>query len=261
MKPQIPYPLTTDFSGKTVCITGATAGIGLACVEAFIAAGATVIGTGRRQERLDVLAAQHGASFIPLRLDVTDRAAVFKALAGEQVDILVNNAGLGLGLDRADHASLDDWETMVDTNIKGVMYCTKTVLPEMVARGQGHIINIGSTAGTYAYAGSNVYGATKAFIERFSMNLRIDLLGMPIRVTNIEPGMVETDFSTVRFKGDAAKAKGVYAGTTPLTAQDVAQNVLWVASLPAHVNINRIELMPTCQSPGGPVVAREGQDK
>ena len=156
MKPQTPYPLTTDFSGKTVCITGATAGIGLACAEVFIAAGATVIGTGRRQERLDALAKQHGAAFIPLRLDVTDRAAVFKALAGEQIDILVNNAGLGLGLDRADHASLDDWETMVDTNIKGVMYCTKTVLPEMGAPPAPKVIR------SVAFRSSPLRGLTRA---------------------------------------------------------------------------------------------------
>lgn len=251
------YPLTTDFTGTTVCVTGATSGIGLACAEAFLALGATVIATGRRKERLDALAQEHGDKVIPLQLDVTDREAVFSTLVGEQVDILVNNAGLALGLERADHASLDDWETMVDTNIKGVLYCTKTLLPEMVARGHGHIINLGSIAGTYPYAGGNVYGATKAFLEQFSLNLRADLVGMPIRVTNIEPGMVETDFSEVRFKGDAERAAQVYAGSTPLTAEDIAQAVLWCASLPAHVNINRLEVMPTCQAPSGPKVAQQ----
>ena len=258
MMTQTPYPLATDFSGKTVCITGATAGIGLACAEAFIAAGATVIGTGRRKERLDAIAAKHGASFVPLQLDVTDRDGVFSALAGEQVDILVNNAGLALSLSGADHANLDDWEVMVDTNIKGVLYCTKTLLPEMVARKQGHIINIGSVAGTYPYPGSSVYGATKAFLQQFSLNLRADLIGSPIRVTNIEPGMVQTDFSTVRFKGDAERANNIYAGAEPLRAEDIAQNVLWVASLPPHVNINRIEVMPICQAPASLAIARTG---
>lgn len=251
-----PYPLTTDFTGITVCITGATAGIGLACAEAFLAHGATVIATGRRQERLDAMAAKHGDKLIPLRLDVTDREAVFSTLVGEQVDILVNNAGLALGLERADHASLDDWEVMIDTNIKGVLYCTKTLLPEMIARGHGHIINLGSIAGTYPYAGGNVYGATKAFIEKFTLNLKADLLGTPLRVTNIEPGMVETEFSQQRFKGDEARAEAVYANTTPLTAEDIAQSVLWCASLPAHVNINRLEVMPVSQAPAAPAVSR-----
>lgn len=252
-----PYPLTTDFSGKTVCITGVTAGIGLACAEAFMAAGATVLGTGRRTERLDALVAKHGEQFIACPLDVTNREAVFKALAGEQVDILVNNAGLALGLESADHGNLDEWEIMIDTNIKGVLYCTKTLLPEMVARGHGHIINIGSIAGSYSYPGGAVYGATKAFIERFSLSLRADLVGKPIRVTNIEPGLVQTDFSQVRFKGDTEKANALYANTVPLTAQDIAQHVFWAASLPAHVNVNRIEVMPTVQAPSALTVARD----
>lgn len=251
-----PYPLTTDFSGVTVCITGATAGIGLACAEAFLALGATVIATGRRKERLDALVQEYGDKVIPLQLDVTDRESVFATLVGEQVDILINNAGMALGLERADHANLDDWEAMIDTNIKGVLYCTKTLLPEMIARGHGHIINLGSIAGTYPYAGGNVYGATKAFLEKFSLNLRADLVETGVRVTNIEPGMVETEFSERRFKGDKARAAEVYAGSTPLTAQDIAQSVLWCASLPAHVNINRLEVMPTCQAPAGPKVAR-----
>lgn len=252
-----PYPLTTDFSGLTVCITGATSGIGLACAEAFIAAGATVLGTGRRKERLDALTAQHGKAFVPIWLDVTDSNAVFDKLAGEQVDILVNNAGLALGLADAVHADLADWETMIDTNIKGVLYCTKTVLPEMQVRKHGHIINIGSIAGTYPYPCGNVYGATKAFIKQFSLNLRADLLGTPIRVTNVEPGLVHTAFSEVRFKGDTERAEEMYKNTQPLTAEDIAQTVLWAASLPPHVNINRIEVMPTTQASAALSVARD----
>ncbi|MCH2545988.1 MAG: SDR family NAD(P)-dependent oxidoreductase [Alphaproteobacteria bacterium] len=251
------YPLTTDFTGIVVCITGATAGIGLACAEAFLESGASVIGTGRRKERLDVIAKKYGNAFTPLVLDVTRRDDVFSALAGEQVDILVNNAGLALGLEKAAHGSLEDWETMIDTNIKGVLYCTKTLLPEMVARNHGHIINIGSIAGTYPYPGGNVYGATKAFLKQFSLNLRADLLGKPIRVTNIEPGMVHTEFSKVRFKDDDARAEALYEGVAALTAQDIAQNVLWAASLPTHVNINRIEVMPTQQASAPLAVHRE----
>lgn len=246
-----------DFTGKTVLITGATSGIGKACAEAFLAAGANIIATGRREALLKELADAHPDKVTPLVLDITDKAAVEKAFARLAPDILVNNAGLALGLDRADKVPLEDWETMVDTNIKGVLYATHSLLQGMVARNTGHIINIGSIAGSYFYPGGNVYGGTKAFIKQFSLNLRADLIGTAIRVTNIEPGMVETDFSTVRYKGDTEKAKNVYAGANALTAQDIAQSVFWSASLPAHVNINRIEVMPTSQASAALAVARK----
>lgn len=250
------YPIQ-DFSGKTVLVTGATSGIGKACAEAFLKAGASVIATGRREALLKELADAYAGKVTTLVLDITDKAAVEAAFTKLSPDVLVNNAGLALGLERADAAALEDWETMVDTNIKGVLYATRTLLPNMVARGMGHIINIGSIAGSYAYPGGNVYGATKAFIKQFSLNLRADLVGTPIRVTNIEPGMVETDFSAVRFKGDTEKAGSVYAGANALTAEDIAQAVFWSASLPAHVNINRIEVMPVSQASAALNVARK----
>ena len=186
-------------------------------------------------------------------LDVRDRFAVEAALAElpaafADIDVLVNSAGLALGLEPAHKADLDDWECMVDTNVKGLMYMTRGVLPGMVARRRGHVINIGSIAGTYPYPGGNVYGGTKAFVEQFSLNLRADLAGTGVRVTNIEPGMCETEFSLVRFKGDVERSAQVYRGTTPLSAEDIAECIVWTAALPAHVNINRLEVMPTCQS-------------
>ena len=250
------YPMTTDFSDYTVCVTGATSGIGKASAEAFLAAGATVIATGRRKDRLAELKAVHGDKLIPIELEVTDRNAVFAALGNLKVDILVNNAGMALGIEPADKASLDDWEAMVDTNIKGVLYVTKALLPGMLDNGRGHIINMGSIAGTYPYPGSNVYGGTKAFLEQFSLNLRAELLGKPIRVSNIEPGLVQTEFSEKRFRGNSEKADALYADTAPLTAQDIAQSVFWCASLPAHMNINRIEIMPVVQASAALTVVR-----
>jgi 3-hydroxy acid dehydrogenase / malonic semialdehyde reductase len=244
-----------------VLVTGATAGFGAAIARRFVAAGAQVIAAGRRRERLDALAAELGERLLPLPLDVSDRAQVDAALAGlpaafAKVEVLVNNAGLALGLEPADQASLDDWETMIDTNVKGVVYLTRALLPGMVARGRGHVINIGSTAGRYPYPGGNVYGASKAFVRQFSLNLRADLAGRGVRVTDIEPGMSGgTEFSTVRL-GDEAKAAAIYAGLQPLTAEDVAEAVFWSASLPAHVNINIIEMMPSCQAPGPLKVVR-----
>jgi 3-hydroxy acid dehydrogenase/malonic semialdehyde reductase len=169
---------------------------------------------------------------------------------------LVNNAGLALGIERAHEASLDEWETMIDTNVKGLVYCTRALLPGMVARDAGHVINLGSAAGSHPYPGGNVYGATKAFVHQLSLNLRADLVGTRVRVTSVEPGMVETRFSVTRFRGDQAKADAVYAGMTPLSAEDVAEIVLFCADRPPHVNVNRIEIMPTQQAFGPFAVAR-----
>lgn len=242
---------------KTILITGATSGYGLTITTLAIQEGARVIAAGRSEEKLQALGQQFPESQLhPLLMDVTDKAAVQNAIAAllaewASIDALVNNAGLALGLEPAHRCSLEQWETMVDTNIKGVMYCTHAVLPGMVERERGHIVNIGSMAGTYPYPGGNVYGATKAFVEQFSLNMRADLLGTRVRVTNVEPGLsAETDFSVVRFGGDRAKAAEVYKGTEPLLPQDIAECVVWVLSLPEHVNINRLEVMPTCQATG-----------
>jgi 3-hydroxy acid dehydrogenase / malonic semialdehyde reductase len=244
-------------------VTGATAGFGAAIARQFLADGHSVVAAGRRIERLEALVAEFGASRVHgVQLDVRDRGAVEQALGMlpegfAAIDLLVNNAGLALGLDPAQKADLDAWETMIDTNVKGLIYVTRAVLPGMVARGRGHIVNLGSTAATYPYPGGNVYGATKAFVRQFSLNLRADLTGTPIRVTDIEPGLVGgTEFSTIRFGGDAARAAGVYAGANALTAEDVAEAVHWVATLPPRVNINAIEMMPVSQSFGPLTVSR-----
>lgn len=240
---------------RTIVITGVTAGFGRATAALFIKEGWNVVGTGRRKQRLDALSAEWGTSFLPLELDMRDRDAVSAALGHlpapwSEPDVLVNNAGLALGLAPSQEASLDDWETMIDTNIKGMLYATNALLPGMVARNRGHIVNLGSIAGTYPYPGGNVYGGTKAFVKQFSLNLRTDLLGTAVRVTNIEPGLCETEFSVVRFKGDQAKADKVYEGTRPIVAEDIAETVRWVTHLPDHVNINRLEVMPVCQASG-----------
>lgn len=249
---------------KTLLITGATGGYGRAMTALAIAQGARVIAAGRSAEKLKALEGQHPQdSLLPLLMDVADKDAVQAAVAGlppqwAAIDGLVNNAGLALGLEPAHRCSLEQWETMVDTNIKGVIYCTHAILPGMVTRGRGHIVNIGSMAGTYPYPGGNVYGATKAFVEQFSLNLRADLLGTRVRVTNVEPGLsAETDFSVVRFGGDRAKAAEVYKGTEPLLPQDIAECVVWALSLPEHVTISRIEVMPTCQATGPLAVWRQ----
>lgn len=239
---------------KTIVITGATSGFGRACAEIFAADGWQLVLCGRRRERLLELeeklgkAAVHCACFDVRRLAEVEAMAAGLPENFSSVDVLLNSAGLALGLNPAQTADLDDWERMVDTNIKGLFYMTRLLLPKMVERKQGHIINIGSVAGTWPYPGGNTYGATKAFVAQFSNNLRCDLHGSGVRVTNIEPGLAETEFSVVRFRGDQAKADAVYAGTKPLTAQDIAEIVFWTAGRPAHVNINRIEVMPVCQS-------------
>jgi len=235
-------------------VTGASNGFGAAIVRRFAAEGVRVVALARRQDRLAGLAAELGDSVLPVRLDVRDRAAVQDVVAGlptefAEIDVLVNNAGLAKGLKPAQEADLDDWEEMIDTNCKGLVYCTRTILPGMVERRRGHVVNLGSVAGTYPYPGGNVYGATKAFVHQFSLNLRSDLHGTGVRVTSVEPGLSgETEFSTVRFGGDQDKADAVYAGTQPLVPADIAEAVYWVVSQPAHVNINTIEMMPVTQS-------------
>jgi len=240
-----------------ILVTGATAGFGRVIAQRFAGTGARIIAAGRREERLATLSDELGAGrVLPLVLDVRDRAAVMAAIAGlpadwAEIDVCVNNAGLALGLSGAQDADLDDWDAMVDTNIKGLMYVTRAVLPGMVARNRGHIINIGSTAGEFAYPGGNVYGASKAFVRHFSLNLRADLWGTKVRVTDIEPGLVGgTEFSNVRFHGDDEKAANIYAGAEPLTPEDVAEAVHWTATLPARVNINTLQMMPVGQAFG-----------
>lgn len=242
----------------TILITGASSGIGKACAFALKGKGVHVILTGRREAELKKVAAKcKPAKVTTLVFDIQDQQAALEAFKNLKVDILINNAGLSLDLAPADKTNLEDWNTMVDTNIKGLMTATRLLLPGMRKRKRGHIINISSMAGTYHYPGGNVYGATKAFVTHFSMNLRADLLGSPVRVTNIEPGMVDTEFSAVRFKGDQRRAGAVYKGLEPLHAEDIAETVRWAIAQPSHVNINRIELMPVMQAPGGPVVFRK----
>ena len=223
----------------------------------LVQAGYKVIGTGRRAERLAALADELGEQFLPLAFDVQDKVATRAAIAGSasrawsEVDLLVNNAGLALGLEPAHKADLEDWEHMIATNISGLTLLTRLLLPGMVARNRGHVINIGSIAGTYPYPGGNVYGATKAFVKQFSLNLRADLAGTAIRVTNVEPGLCGgTEFSNVRFHGDDAKAASVYQGVEAIQPEDIANTVLWVSQQPAHVNINSIEIMPVAQTFG-----------
>ena len=244
-----------------IFITGATAGFGAAMVRRFINSGHKVIATGRRQERLDEMKKEFGDEIYPLLLDVQNKDMVEKAIDGlhhdwKKIDVLVNNAGLALGTDLAQEANVDDWDTMVQTNINGLLYCTHKILPDMVSRNHGQIINLGSVAGEFPYQGGNVYGATKAFVHQFSMNLRSDLLGTNVRVTNIEPGLCQTEFSEVRFKGDKEKADLVYKGIKALSADDIAQTIEWVISRPPHVNINVISLMPTQQAFAGFSVSR-----
>ena len=248
----------------TVLITGATAGFGEAMARRFVRDGHRVIATGRRATRLEALRAELGGALLPFPLDVTD-AEVAAALPGSlpagwsEVDVLVNNAGLALGTAPAHQAKVADWETMVATNVTGLIRLTHALLPGMVARDRGHIVNVSSTAATYPYPGGNVYGASKAFVTQFSANLKADLVGTGVRVTDLEPGLVGgSEFSTVRFGGDAGKAAAVYAGITPLSPDDIAEAAAWVISLPAHVNVNRLEMMPTCQAAGPLAIKRPG---
>ncbi|MBV9405895.1 MAG: SDR family oxidoreductase [Acidobacteriaceae bacterium] len=245
-----------------VFITGATSGFGQATARRFAADGAKIIGTGRRMERLDDMHKELGDNFLPLHFDVGRRKETEDAIrslpsAFAAVDVLVNNAGGALGLDPAQSADLDDWEQMIDANIKGVVYCTRFLLPGMIERNRGHIINLGSVAFEFPYPGGNVYGATKAFVHQFSYGLRADVLGSAVRVTDIQPGLCKTEFSEVRFKGDKKRADAVYDGTVPLTADDIADAIYWVATRPPHVNINAMQLMPVCQA-FGPLAVKKG---
>jgi 3-hydroxy acid dehydrogenase/malonic semialdehyde reductase len=248
---------------RTILITGASAGIGKAAAELLAQEpGTRLILTGRRADKLKEVAATLKCETHLLTFDVRDRNATLTAIrnlppAWQAVDVLVNNAGLALGLEPFDIANPDDWQVMIDTNISGLLTMTREILPGMKVRGRGHIINLSSIAGTYHYPGAHVYGASKAFITYLSLAMRSDLLGSPIRVTSIEPGMVDTEFSMVRFKGDEARADAVYANSEPLHAEDIAETIRWAIAQPAHVNINRIELMAVCQAPGGPKVHRE----
>lgn len=240
-------------ASATVLVTGASSGFGAAMVRRWAADGARVVAAARRGDRLKELTEELGPSVLAVELDVRDRAAVERAVAGlppefAQLDVLVNNAGLARGLEPAHQAEVDDWQQMLDTNCAGLVYCTRAVLPGMVERGRGHIINLGSIAASYPYPGGNVYGATKAFVRQFSLNLRSDLHGTGVRVTCIEPGLAgETEFSAVRF-GDQSKADALYADTQPLTPEDIADAAFWAANQPQHVNVNTIELMPVAQS-------------
>jgi 3-hydroxy acid dehydrogenase/malonic semialdehyde reductase len=241
--------------GWTALVTGAGTGIGEACALSLSQAGARLVLTGRRRDKLEALAARLPTASHPMELDVRSPQEVQSALSGlpapfSEVDILVNNAGLGLGLEPAHRASLEDWDTMIDTNCKGLVHVTHALLPGMVQRNRGHVVNLGSVAALYPYPGGNVYGATKAFVRQFSQNLKADLAGTRVRVTDVEPGMVQTDFSLVRFRGDAERANKVYEGMEPLRPQDIADIVLFCVTRPPHVNLNVVEVMPADQGFG-----------
>lgn len=248
---------------KTALVTGATAGIGEACTRAFVEAGWRVIATGRRAERLEQLVEELGADRVhPCVFDVRDEAARDAALDSlpeefAAIDCLVNNAGLALGTAPAQNADLGQWKTMIDTNVTALVSVTHKLLPMLIER-KGLIVNLASVAGNYPYAGGNVYGGTKAFVRQFSLNLRSDLSGTGVRVTSIEPGMVETEFTLVRTGGDQEASDKFYAGANPMTAAELAGTVLWVASLPAHMNVNSLEVMPVNQSFAGFLIARDG---
>jgi 3-hydroxy acid dehydrogenase / malonic semialdehyde reductase len=250
---------------RTVLITGASSGFGEACARKFATSGDNLVLLARRKERLDALshsiqnefqnASENRGQVYCLSVDITNAQALENGLASapawaQAPDILINNAGLALGLSPAHEADMDDWQTMIDTNITALVRMTRLILPGMVERNCGHIINVGSTAGSWPYPGGNVYGATKAFVQQFSRELRADVLGKRVKVSNIEPGMAQTEFSLVRFKNDGEKAGNVYDNTQPLSAEDIADIIHWVCGTPAHVNINALEVMPLCQAWG-----------
>ena len=242
---------------KIVLITGASSGIGASCAQVFAQAGANLILTARRIDRLEALAQQlrgeFGISVHPVQLDVRDRdrvELVFQSLPPEwtEIEILINNAGLSRGMEKLHEGSIEDWEEMIDANLKGLLYVSRAIVPGLVSRGKGHIVNIGSIAGRHAYPGGNVYCASKAGVRAISQGLKLDLLGTPIRVSEIDPGLVETEFSVVRFHGDEERAKTVYDGLTPLTPDDVADVVFFCTTRPARVNISEVLLVPTDQA-------------
>ena len=249
--------MTASFMNRCVLITGASSGIGTSCARRFAQSGARLILAARRKENLqalsDELQEQYQAQTLLLCVDVQDRQAVTTAIEGlpadwKAIDVLINNAGLSRGLEKQYESPIQDWEEMIDTNIKGLLYVTRAVVPGMVAQRQGHVVNIGSIAARQTYAGGSVYCATKAAVKVLSEGLKIDLLGTPVRVTNIEPGLVETAFSQVRFRGDVERAQSVYTGMKPLTPDDIADTILFAVTRPAHVNISEIFVMPTDQS-------------
>lgn len=246
-----------------VLITGASAGFGEALARRLIAKGHRVIGCARRLDKLNALAQELGGLFLPVVMNVSDTATIPQIIADfpdsfKQIDVLVNNAGLALGTESAQNADLDDWMRMVDTNIKGLMSLTHAVLPAMVARDSGYVINVGSIAGSWPYYGGNVYGATKAFVKQFSLNLRADLIGTQVRVTNLEPGNVAgTEFSNVRYHGDDDKAAKVYDGFKTMTGDDIGDILLWLIESPAHINVNRLEVMPVAQTYNGLTIAKQ----
>jgi 3-hydroxy acid dehydrogenase/malonic semialdehyde reductase len=246
---------TIDPKSLTVLVTGATSGFGAAACRRFAGAGAKVIATGRRLDRLAALKKELGASCHTAAFDASSRPATEKAFAAlpqgfSEPNVVVANAGLALGLEPAQKADLDDWDGMIATNINGMLYTVRAALPGMIARDEGHVVLLGSVAADFPYPGGNVYGATKAFVKQFALNLRADILGANVRVTNIEPGLAETEFSLVRFKGDAAKAAKPYEGIAPLTAEDVAETIFWSCTLPRRININRLQVMPVMQAFG-----------
>lgn len=253
-------------TGKTILITGASSGFGEASARQYAQEGCKLILTSRNYANLEKLKTElesdiNECNVLVRKLDIQDRNAVEQMITNlptdfADIDVLVNNAGLALGSTTVESSHIEDWEVMIDTNINGLLYVTKSVLNGMIKRRSGHIINIGSIAGNWPVPGSGVYGASKAFVQQFSRNMRADLIGKNIRVSNIEPGMAATNFSNIRLKGDEKKANSVYEGTKPLTAKDIAQIVCWTSGLPEHVNINTLEVMPVCQSWGAFTIDR-----
>ena len=250
-----------------VLITGATSGFGMSCAKLFSKKGYKTILIGRRKDRLTKLSKKLGAKRnIPIQLDVRDKKNVFQTIEDlpndfRKITVLINNAGLAWGLEPAHKVDIKKWETMIDTNCKGLVYMTRAVLPGLIKRNKGHIVNIGSVAGSYPYEGGNVYGGTKAFVKQFSLGLKSDLLGTNVKITNIEPGMADTEFSLVRFSGNKKKANDVYKKMTPLYGEDIAETILWSVNRPSHVNINRIEIMPLQQGFNFFAISRTGKIK